>query len=210
MDDKRISNLNSSEKLSGGEIIPITQYSDKTGGLHTVQSTVSGLKEYIMQEIKDAFCPVGTITAYAGALSGVATPMGWLMCDGREVMQTDYPALYDSIKATYGAAAAGKFKLPSMRGRAVAGYCSTAVALEYNMIAGGGWPSNAKVALGSTDGEYYHKLLMQEVPLDNNQLNIPAAKDYAVLGVNALTYSNANTPIFITQPFIVMNYIIKY
>lgn len=210
MDDTRISNLNLSEKLSGNEIIPITQYSDFTGALHTVQTTVSGLREYVMREIGDAFCPVGTITTYAGNLSSVVTPKGWLMCDGREVMQTEYPALFDRIKATYGVAAAGMFKLPSLRGRAIAGYCSTAATQEYNMVVGGGWPNGVKVSLGSTQGEYYHKLLQQEVPLKSSQISIPSAEGFETSSVAALIPSNTNTPVFITQPFIVMNYIIKY
>ena len=61
--------------------------------------------------------PAGIMMAYAGT----TTPAGWLPCDGRSVLRSDYPNLFASIGTTYGAADGLHFSLPDMRGRIVAG-----------------------------------------------------------------------------------------
>jgi microcystin-dependent protein len=61
--------------------------------------------------------PVGSIVAYAGA----QPPTGWLLCDGSEVRQTDFTALFSVIQYTYGDIVTlqgrDSFKLPDLRGR---------------------------------------------------------------------------------------------
>jgi hypothetical protein len=54
--------------------------------------------------------PVGTIIFYA--VSSWADPDGWLICDGRSVLGTDYPELSAAIKNTYGGTAT-HFNLPN-------------------------------------------------------------------------------------------------
>lgn len=54
--------------------------------------------------------PVGTIIFYA--VSSWADPEGWLICDGRSVLGTDYPELSAAIKNTYGGTAT-HFNLPN-------------------------------------------------------------------------------------------------
>ena len=46
---------------------------------------------------------------------------GWLLANGSEVFITQYARLHKKIGATYGAAAAGKFKLPDLRGEFLRG-----------------------------------------------------------------------------------------
>lgn len=61
--------------------------------------------------------PIGSIIAYAGA----QPPTGWLLCDGSEVRQTDFTALFSVIQYTYGDIVTlqgrDSFKLPDLRGR---------------------------------------------------------------------------------------------
>jgi microcystin-dependent protein len=175
MDDSRISQLNLSNQLSGVEQVPISQFSNYTGATHTVHTTVDEIKNYVLGEFADAFCPIGTITPYAGSFSDNISSQGWLLCDGREVLQVDYPKLFERIGFAYGAAGEGMFKLPNLRGRVVTGYCSTSDSQEFDMVTGGRWPTGQKVSLGSTGGEYYRKLLAQDVPLDDVELKIPEA-----------------------------------
>ena len=66
--------------------------------------------------------PVGTIVAWGGSsisLNGV--PPGWLLCDGAEVKQSDYPALYKVIALNFtppgGLQGKNTFALPDLRGR---------------------------------------------------------------------------------------------
>ncbi|MGW0995742.1 phage tail protein [Streptomyces sp. NPDC002523] len=61
--------------------------------------------------------PVGSIVAFAGELD---TPwlasQGWLYCDGSELDQGQYPALYSAVGGNYGAGH-NTFNLPDLRGR---------------------------------------------------------------------------------------------
>lgn len=90
---------------------------------------------------------IGEIICYAGSASPKAN---WLVCDGSEVAQADYPDLYAVIGSTYGSAGTGNFKLPDLRGRSGAG-------------AGTGTGLNP-VALGQQYGEQSHTLTTAEMP----------------------------------------------
>lgn len=65
-------------------------------------------KDYV-----DARSPAGIVNAFAGNDSLV--PNGWLLCDGSQYLQTDYPKLYAVIGNTYGAASPGYFLVPDYR-----------------------------------------------------------------------------------------------
>jgi microcystin-dependent protein len=42
---------------------------------------------------------------------------GWLICDGRTVNRSQYPALFDIIGTSFGAPSGSTFKIPDFRGR---------------------------------------------------------------------------------------------
>lgn len=89
---------------------------------------------------------IGEVILYAGS----ATPNpNWLPCDGAEVAQADYPDLYAVIGSIYGAAAAGNFKLPDMRGRSAAGV--------------GQGSGLSDVTIGEAYGEENHVLTVAEL-----------------------------------------------
>lgn len=46
----------------------------------------------------------------------------WLECDGASLLIVDYPALYAVLGTTWGAAPAGHFRLPDLRGLALRGW----------------------------------------------------------------------------------------
>jgi microcystin-dependent protein len=64
-----------------------------------------------------ATVPVGAVFPFAG----IIIPNGYLLCDGSEVTQTDYPELFAIIQFTYKAqsqlSGLGTFALPDLRGR---------------------------------------------------------------------------------------------
>lgn len=65
---------------------------------------------------KVATVPVGTILPFAGP----TPPTGYLLCDGAEVLRSDYPTLYSVIGNVYvngPLQGTGTFKLPDLRGR---------------------------------------------------------------------------------------------
>lgn len=79
---------------------------------------------------------VGMIVMFAGAINDI--PVGWLLCDGGEVLQTSFPTLYSLIGTTYGTASvSGYFVLPDMRDNVAIGVGSsvcTALAQEKDAV----------------------------------------------------------------------------
>jgi microcystin-dependent protein len=61
--------------------------------------------------------PVGTVFSYAGSVDEEVFPQGYLICDGGEYEQADYPELFRVIGATYGAPTSPElFKVPDFVG----------------------------------------------------------------------------------------------
>jgi microcystin-dependent protein len=172
MDDTRISQLTFGEPLLGGEYIPLVQYSPTISALETLYTTPSALVEYIIGEA--AFYPVGAIIPYAGALSAKNIPRGWLLCDGSEVSIDDYPNLYNCIVNTYGDTLSGVFALPNLKGRVIVGYNDTSEFTNFNAVEPS-WPRTQEVMIGSTGGEFYHKLTAKDIPCTTTAVSIPSA-----------------------------------
>src|SRR5574344_1069084 len=85
-----------------------------TSETSSYSSTVSTLNNSIttLLSYKNSFIPTGTIIATQNA----TIPIGFLFCDGSELLVADYEALYAVIGATYGQSDSTKFKLPDLRG----------------------------------------------------------------------------------------------
>ncbi len=69
--------------------------------------------------------PPGMVVAFAGSDvpdAGASVPDGWLLCDGRAVSRTQYPALFAAIGITHGGGdGVNTFNLPDYRGRFLRG-----------------------------------------------------------------------------------------
>lgn len=95
----------------------------------TPYSTITATEvQTAIQQVLDASVPSGVISAYAGTTA----PTGYLLCDGSEVSQVTYAALYAVCGTAYntGGEAVGNFRLPDLRqrfpfGKAAAGTGST-------------------------------------------------------------------------------------
>lgn len=60
------------------------------------------------------YMPVGSVVSFAGS----SAPSGWLLCDGSEVLKSDYPRLYNVVGTTYGTPVdSNKFTLPNLADR---------------------------------------------------------------------------------------------
>lgn len=106
-----------------GKTQPTPNTSKKTDQIllyrtEATESTPAGL----YKQDRDAFVgdlgvPIGGIMPFAGAVA----PYGFLLCDGAEVEQNKYPALYSVVGAAYNGTdplvGVGTFRLPDLRGR---------------------------------------------------------------------------------------------
>jgi microcystin-dependent protein len=75
---------------------------------------------------------------------------GWLICDGRTLLRSEYPELFTIIGTSFGTTASTNFKLPNCRGR-VLGTVSTGSGLTAR-------------SLGDLVGEENHIMTTNELP----------------------------------------------
>lgn len=153
--------------------------------------------------------PVGTIHTYAGSTA----PTGYMICNGSAVSRTTYSDLFDVIGTTYGNGnGSTTFNIPNLKGKVPIGYDST---------------DNDFDTLGETGGEKTHTLTTTEMPSHSHQ------NPHYVVGSNAPGYGNweqnigsGSSNAYLAsaysletgggqahnnlQPYIVLNYIIKY
>lgn len=87
--------------------------------------------------------------------------LGYLLCDGRSVLATDYSDLFDVIGTSFGSASSGHFNLPNCQGRVLgaAGH-------------GSGLTSRS---IGDTVGEETHAMTLNEMVSHNHTGTVDAA-----------------------------------
>lgn len=151
--------------------------------------------------------PVGTVIAYAGEIA----PDGWLLCNGAELNRTqkEYSALYKVIKTTYGDGdGSTTFNIPNLSGRVPIGV-----------------DNQAGYGLGDFGGEYQHILEVEEMPSHTHTTPCyyavgqdSVATGYTFLrptgydgdGDVSINKTGGSQPHNNMQPYVVMNYIIKF
>ena len=75
----------------------------------------------LKQEIINQLVPPGTVIAFAGPLGNI--PAGWLYCDGSAYSRAQFPALFNAIQVSWGAAdfSGQNFQVPDLRGEFLRG-----------------------------------------------------------------------------------------
>lgn len=131
--------------------------------------------------------PVAATVLYPAAIA----PIGWLLCQGQAVSRTTYSALFDAIGDTYGNGdGSTTFNLPNLKGKVPVGLDSSDADFD---------------TLGETGGEKTHALTEAEMGIDNYGLIGASGSFFGVHGHTTPTTAHNNV-----QPYITVNYIIKY
>lgn len=148
--------------------------------------------------------PVGSIKLFAGSTS----PTGYLLCDGSAISRTTYSDLFTVIGTTYGTGdGSTTFNLPNLKGKVPVGLDANDTAFD---------------TLGETGGEKTHTLTVDEMPKHKHEIpyvNQTQGTAYAGLkGATTLNWwsdsymnpTGGDQPHNNLQPYITLNYIIKY
>ncbi len=121
----------------GAPILPRQQILSAPYALQSQKAQMAQMADVaagLVKELADALAPVGSILAFAGPAANV--PDGWLLCDGRAIRSSEYPALYAAIGWAWGNGtfnADGEtnndseldFNLPDLRGMFLRGVTGT-------------------------------------------------------------------------------------
>ena len=165
--------------------------------------------------VKGGVTPVGSLLPYGGQSSDV--PMGYLLCDGSSYPVASFPDLYSVIKNSYGGDSTN-FNVPDLRARVPMGSGST----QYNRTKIDGTSeqiSSATYTLGQRGGEETHILSVAEMPSHSHANNAItqngswwnlAGGGNSLLGPANIQGTGGSQPHNNIQPYIVVNYIIKY
>jgi len=96
------------------EITGLTQQPDDLFLVYQSNTLKKTTRTQLFSQV--ATVPIGSIITFAGSNA----PSGYLLCDGAEILRSDYPELFSIIGNTYvngPLQGAGTFKLPDLRGR---------------------------------------------------------------------------------------------
>jgi microcystin-dependent protein len=152
--------------------------------------------------------PAGTVNAYASS----TPPSGWLNADGSTVSRTTYAALYAAIGTTYGSGdGSTTFNLPDLRGRHPVSASSTQTTAS----------GLNRSTYGATGTTTTHSLTEAQLAPHTHGINTGTGGAGSVQIVTAGTQqftsigrstesTGSGTAFNILDPYIVMNYIIKY
>ena len=158
--------------------------------------------------------PYGTIIQSAA----VIVPIGWLACDGASVSKITYPELFGAISHTYGGSGLF-FNVPDLRGRVAVGsgqgsaLTSRALASfggdETHTLSVGEMPSHAHSsnAIGGTIGLIIADGNNTATTTDSTTIEPNVYMAPQALTINASGGGLAHNNM---QPFLVLNYLIKY
>ena len=168
----------------------------------------------------NSLTPSGVISAFAGS----SAPSGWQMCNGQELSQTTYSALFAVVGTTYntGGETSGNFRVPDLRGRVVAGLDSMGSTTSQDRLTGlsGGVDGDT---LGATGGDEKHILTEAQMPSHNHVVTLRGGGDGNLSGIGQVNSASDWSTTLTTntsttgsdsshnnvQPTIILNYIIK-
>jgi microcystin-dependent protein len=126
------------------------------------------------------FLPAGVVVDYAGP---TVPPTGWIYCDGRSLLRTDYPDLFVAIGTSYGTVDSTHFNVPDFRGKLTPcaggsfGVFATNGGAASITLSGGNLPAHAHTMGNHTHGgaDHLHSMQNHTHGMDH-QHTIPAGQ----------------------------------
>ena len=191
------------QKLSFWNATPIIQPS---GDVLTALSNLGLISSPTLSGLSAS--AVGTINLWASS----TVPDGWILCDGASLLRAGtYAGLFAVIGTTYGSADGTHFNVPNFKGKVPVGYNSAETEFD---------------VMGETGGEKTHTLTITEMP-SHQHIGTPYSvwveQASLLFPGNSGTYNIAgrsNANFFPAtggggahnnlQPYLTLNYIIKY
>ena len=186
---------------------PISQLPEATTPISTDlmaivvdNATIPVTKKITHSNLAKVLVPVGTILPFAGS----TTPSAFLLCSGTAVSRTTYADLFAVTGTAYGVGdGSTTFNLPNLQGRIPVGKSTDT---EFDV-------------LGETGGEKTHVLTVAELAAHTHSTGkalygsggLNASFSSGQLDATTVTGSTGdNTAHNNLQPYIVINYIIRY
>jgi microcystin-dependent protein len=180
--------------------IPGTLTSTELGYVDGVTSAIQTQLNTLTSSISTAV-PAGVITQFGGSTA----PAGWKLCDGTAYSRTvTYNALFDAIGTTYGSGdGSTTFNVPNLKGRVPVGFDASQSEFD---------------ALAETGGAKTHTLTTAEMPAHtHSSLQLGNAGGSTGIPVTGTVTTDTTTGSTggggahnNLQPYIVVNYIIKF
>ena len=130
----------------------------------------------LASSLQNLLVPVGSVFPYAGS----SAPSQYLLCDGSEVSQTTYSALFSAIGTAYnlGDEQAGNFRIPDLRGRVPVGKDNMGGTAASRMTSAGSGIDGT--ALGSAGGSQTHTLSAAQSGLPAHSVNADGGHTHSV------------------------------
>jgi len=158
-----------------------------------------------LQESSANLIPAGSLMMYASTNA----PNGWFLCDGTQYSTTTYSSLWLAIGYSYSTGTGSGFNVPNMKGRVGVGFDVAS--------------STSFARVGGSGGEQTHTLITAEMPAHVHSIDA-RPDDASVTGswyigsvqttqvVTSLDTVSAGSGVAHNnlQPYVVVNYIIKY
>lgn len=173
-------------------------------GNATVTGTLTVSSTATVNGVVNATLPAGVMMAWGTT----SAPTGWLLCDGTAVSRSTYSGLYAVIGTTFGTGdGSTTFNLPNTKGKNIIGLNSSDTSFD---------------TMGETGGAKTHTLDATEMPSHSHSIATEQANSFGTVKIantatgtgNAATISTATAGSgaahTILDPYITLNYIIKY
>lgn len=149
--------------------------------------------------------PVGAVLMFAGGTA----PDGWLMCQGQAISRTDYSDLFTVIGTTYGVGdGSTTFNLPNMAGNVPVGL--NVGDTDFGTLGGKGGEKTHTLTVDEL-AKHSHKVLAKMYSSNGGNVSVSGSSnnaDWAISGT--IDNTGGDQPHNNIQPYIVLNYIIKY